>query len=350
MERVLKKIDKVAIFFAVYTLVFLIFFKTLTYTLPFTLAFVFSLILIKPTRFLIIKLKIKRSIASLISTVTFFIFISILLFWGIYHLIQEAVQLAKTIQTYLSTNSALIPNIYDRLYVFYSNLDPSIISTIESNLSSNINKLSNATLNFTTTLLGGIISIFSSIPYVVMVIFFTLISTYYFTKDMSTVKEKIIHMIPSEKNNEIISTVQESKKMLLNYAFSYLIVVFITFLITLTGFSIIRVKYALLLSFLSAIFDILPIVGMGLIYIPIALIFLFYQNYVSAVAIIALYLLANITRQIVEPKIVSTSLGVHPVAILAALFIGVMANGVLGMFFCIFLVIFYNVLHRTGVL
>lgn len=350
MDRLFKKIDKIAIFFIVYTVIFIGFFKTLTYTLPFVLALIFSLILMKPTKVLVNKFKVKRSIASLITTIAFFIIITLLLLWSAAHLIQETTQLAKNIQLYLSNNSNLFPNFYKKIYTYYSNLDPSIINAIEKNLSSTITKVSNATISVTSAILGGIISFFSSIPYIFMVIFFTLISTYYFTKDITGFKEKVFSYIPSEKNDKIYNTVNETKKMLTHYFLSYLIIVLISFLVTLVGFLVLGVKYAVLLSFLSAIFDILPILGMGTIYVPLAIIYFFSKNYFVAAGILILFILASTVRQIVEPKIVSTSLGVHPVAILAALFIGLMANGVSGMIFCVFLVIFYNVLNRADIL
>jgi predicted PurR-regulated permease PerM len=138
--------------------------------------------------------------------------------------------------------------------------------------------------------------------------------------------------------------------MLVHYFFSYLGVVSITFVITLAGFMGLGVRYTLLLSFLAALFDMLPILGMAMIYIPVAIVFFLTGNYFVGVAVLVLYVIAMVVRQIVEPKIVSTSLGVHPVAIIAALFIGLMANGILGMIFCVFLVIFYNVLNKAGVL
>ncbi len=350
MEALLKKIDKLAIFFIMYTIIFLVFFKTLTYTLPFTLALIFSAILAKPTKTLVNKLKIKNALASLVTTVTFFIVIMGLLIWGISNLSQEAIQLAKNTQIYVSNSHDLFSNFYEKIYRYYSNLDPTITTTIEKNFSSTLTKVSNATISITSAILGGIISFFSSIPYIFMVIFFTLISTYYFTKDMTNAKDRVLKIMPTEKNHKIYDTINETKRMLVHYFFSYLIIVSITFLITFAGFLGLGVRYALLLSVLSAIFDMLPILGMAMIYIPVALVFFLSKNYFVGMAILVLYLLAMVVRQIVEPKIVSTSLGVHPVAIIAALFIGLMANGILGMIFCVFLVIFYNVLNRAGVL
>jgi len=111
------------------------------------------------------------------------------------------------------------------------------------------------------------------------------------------------------------------------------------------------VKYAVILSIIAAIFDILPILGIGGIYIPLALIYMFIQkDYFTSFGILIWYIVVTVVRQILEPKIVSSSLGIHPVAVLASIFIGLKVNGLSGMFFCIFLVVFYKVLKSVEVL
>ncbi len=112
-----------------------------------------------------------------------------------------------------------------------------------------------------------------------------------------------------------------------------------------------KVKYAVILSIICAIADLLPILGIGTIYIPLAIIYFFFiKNYIAAFGIIISYVLVSIIRQIIEPKIVSSSLGIHPVAVLAALFIGLKANGLSGIVFCIFLVVFYNIFKKVDIL
>jgi len=65
---------------------------------------------------------------------------------------------------------------------------------------------------------------------------------------------------------------------------------------------------------------------------------------------IILYILAVIIRQVIEPKIVSSSLGIYPLAIIIAIFIGLKAYGFIGMIFTVFLVVFYTVLQKVGVM
>ncbi|MBE6065643.1 sporulation integral membrane protein YtvI [Clostridium cochlearium] len=351
MEYLLKKIDKMIVFFIIYTISFLVFFKTLKYSLPFVLAFIFSIILKKPTEFLIKKFNLKNSISSFITTLIFFTIIIFSLYFSTTSLIKEGIDLGKNTQIYISNNSKNISVFLRNLEKYYYNLDPAILKTISNNLLTMLSKVSDYTVVITTKLVQITISFLSYIPYIFMLIIFTLISTYFFTKDLTSAKNKFFSIIPIDKSDKISTILNESKKLLVNYAFSYLIIILITFIETLIGFLILRINYALILSIIAAIFDILPILGIGSIYIPLALVNLFIKkDYFTALGLIIWYLIVTIIRQILEPKIVSSSLGMHPVSILAAIFIGLKAAGISGMFFCIFLVVFYKVLHNVKIL
>ncbi|MBC2582220.1 sporulation integral membrane protein YtvI [Clostridium sp. DJ247] len=351
MSELLNKIDKIFLFFVLYTIIFMAFFRTLNYTLPFVLALLCAMILKKPTLFIVNKFKIKNSIASLITTIIFFALIIFIFSWGITNITQEAIQLGKTTQLYLSKNSSDIYNSFNKLQKYYNNLDPYIIYTIENNFSSFINKLSTITVSITGKLVSILITFLTSVPYILMVILFTLLTTYFFTKDITSNENKILSIIPENKTDKLYYIYVEAKKMLTSYMLSYMLIIGITFIETLIVFIVFRVKYAAILSVICAIADLLPILGIGAIYIPLAIIYFFIvKNYIVAFGIIISYIIISIVRQIIEPKIVSSSLGIHPVAVLAALFIGLKANGLSGIIFCIFLVVFYNILKRVEIL
>ncbi|MHC6181532.1 sporulation integral membrane protein YtvI [Clostridium sp. JNZ X4-2] len=351
MKELINKMDKFLLFFIIYTIIFLLFFGTLNYTLPFILALICALILRKPTLFIIRKLKIKNGIASLITTTVFFSVILIVLSFGIIVLTQEAIQFGKNIQVYISGNSSNIENSLYRLQKYYNNLDPYIINSIEKNFAGFINKASNLAVSFSGKLVSYLVNLVATIPYLLMVILFTLLTTYFFTKDMTSSKMNISNLLPDNKTTKVLRIYNESKKMLGNYLLSYMIIISLTFIETLLVFSIFKIKYALILSSICAIADILPIIGIGIIYIPLALIYLFAtNNYVICIGLIISYLLVSIIRQIIEPKIVSSSLGIHPVAVLASLFIGLKINGLLGVIFCISLVIFFNIFRKLDML
>ena len=51
-----------------------------------------------------------------------------------------------------------------------------------------------------------------------------------------------------------------------------------------------------------------------------------------ALSLLAIYLVITIIRNIIEPKIVGSQLGLHPVVTLCSMFVGAQLLGVVGMF------------------
>ncbi|NFV68468.1 sporulation integral membrane protein YtvI [Clostridium botulinum] len=351
MDKFIEKLDKLILFFIIYTISFLVFFKTLPYTLPFVLAFLFALALKKPTNYLIEKLKVKNSLASFIITLVFFSIIITLLFRGINSLVHEVIDFGRNAQVYLYSHEQEISNYVDNIYRYYLNLQPSIIDSIEKTIGNSFSKISNIIVFITSKIVSSFIKLLGSIPYILMIILFTLLSTYFFTKDLTKHKNKISEILFNKSSSKFSQIYIESKKMLSNYILSYLILIGITFFETLIVFLIFDIKYSIIFSIIAAIADFLPILGIGTIYIPLALIYiLIYKNYVVGIGLLICYAFVSIVRQILEPKLLSSSLGLHPVAVLAAIFIGLKANGISGMFFCLFFIVFYNILRKVELL
>jgi len=153
-----------------------------------------------------------------------------------------------------------------------------------------------------------------------------------------------------ENNEKMFIALKEGQKMLGKYCFNFLILVFLTFLWTYIGFSIFDVKYAFLLSILSALMDILPVVGMPMVYYPVAIVFFINGNIIAGVGILILYVIVFVFRQVLEPKLMSSSLGISPISTLIAIFVGLQLNGFSGMIFCMMLVVFYSVLKKVDIL
>lgn len=352
MEKTLEKMDKVFFFFIIYTLVFFIFFKTLAYTLPFVLAFLFAFFLRRPTRFLMRKFKLSASLSSLITSVVFYTVLFLTLTLLIVSIISEISTFIQKITLYVNSQNISLEDTFAQLQKYYSNLHPSITAAIEKNLSNITTKIGTIVTGLLNWVISFITSLATSIPYLAMLFIFTLTSTYFFTKDISSShNSQIVSNHFSKNSTRILYIFNESKKMIFNYVKSYLIVIGITFLVTLIGFIVFGVDYAFILSLLCAILDLLPVVGMAMVYIPLIFVYGFIQgNIFKAVALGVLYLIVLVVRQIIEPKIVSSTLDIHPVAVLASFFIGLKMAGFTGMIYCLFLVVFYNIFKKVEVL
>ena len=106
----------------------------------------------------------------------------------------------------------------------------------------------------------------------------------------------------------------------------------ITFAELSVGLSIIRIENAVLIAFVISIFDILPVLGTGGIMIPWTIIAALQGNYSLALGLLIVYIIITIIRNILEPKIVGSQVGLHPLVTLMSLFVGAQLFGVLGLF------------------
>lgn len=355
IQNLQRKFEKYILFFIIYTFTFLVFFKTLKYTLPFVLAFGFALILKFPTRFLMNKLKFKNWLASLLSTIIFFTLLLIILTLLILCLTSEIIKLSGYLQNLMSNNSSwffdYISQAQDWVENLNINIDPSLWDSINKTFSSSFKTFISGAVSATTAILQSFLKALSYVPYIVMTIVFTLMSTYFFTKEVANKSsKKFIEKILPRGSTKFFQVIYHARKMILNYCLSYMILIFTSMFLTFIGFCFLKIDYALVLSIIAGLLDLLPIVGMAMIYIPLALFAFSSGNYFVTISLIALYALVCIVRQILEPKVISSSLGINPVASLAALFIGLQINGFSGVIFCMFLVVTYNILKKVEIL
>ena len=358
MNLFLKKIEYLLIFFIAYTLIFLTFFSTLKFTIPFILALIFSFILREPTRFLIRKLKMKGWLASLLTTSIFFILIVTGTTLLIFVLVIEISEIIKYLQNLLSIYGSDFTNYFSNIQnainefnIFNIDLDPKIITIIKNNLATSLDSLINGALNISTSVLESILKYLGYVPYILIATICTIISTYFFTKAISANNngQTLKKFLPN-KSDKAKSIFEHSKHMLINYTVSYMFIIFLSMAFTFIGFYILGIDFALILSIIAGILDLLPIVGMAMVYIPLAIINILNGNTLIAILILVLYGLVCLFRQIIEPKIMASSLGIHPVLSIAALFVGMQLGGFIGVIFCLFLVVSYNILKKVNII
>ena len=78
--------------------------------------------------------------------------------------------------------------------------------------------------------------------------------------------------------------------------------------------------------------DFIPYIGVGTVFIPWILYQFFTEQFMLTIQLSILYIIVIIARQILEPKILASSIGIHPLIALIILFIGIQSFGILGVF------------------
>ena len=108
-------------------------------------------------------------------------------------------------------------------------------------------------------------------------------------------------------------------------------IMFIVFVILTAGLLVLRVPYAVLAAAGIAVLDFLPMLGTGTILIPWAVLWALSGKLSSAAGLVILYAVTQVTRQLIQPKMVGDSIGMDAMTTLIFLFIGYRMAGLIGM-------------------
>ncbi len=176
-------------------------------------------------------------------------------------------------------------------------------------------------------------SLASALPAFFLLVVITLIAGFYLCMDGERITSNIVQVFPRSVQMRLSAFKRTVSDVCKRYLRAYLYLFLLTFFLLLIGLLILGVKYALLLSFLIALADLLPVIGVGSIMIPWGLILLLQKNYYIGFGLLILYLIISLVRQIAEPRIIGKSLGLHPLLALLASYAGLTLFGFWGMLF-----------------
>jgi predicted PurR-regulated permease PerM len=113
-------------------------------------------------------------------------------------------------------------------------------------------------------------------------------------------------------------------------------------------FLILKVDHAVLISFLIALVDLLPVLGLGIVFIPWSIISIIGGDVWFGIALIVAYVVLTFVRNLIEPKLIGKQVGIHPFVALLALYLGLKLFGIIGVFVLPLSVILLKSEHDAG--
>ena len=185
------------------------------------------------------------------------------------------------------------------------------------------------------SLLSSLASIISGwvrvVPKVVLFIIITVVASVYFSVDLEGINAAIKAVIPKSTAARLIKFKDGFISFGLKYLRAYLILMSVSFVVVLLGLTLLKVKYALLLALVIAMLDVLPVIGVGTVIIPWSVFCFAIGRGGLGAGLLVLLLVHEIVRQVIEPKILGKSLGIHPLITLILLYVGLAVFGVTGL-------------------
>lgn len=245
-------------------------------------------------------------------------------------------------------NSDSIQNIINRVISIY-NENPVYKDTINSNLTSYGKTATDFLAYMAKFLLDGLLKLFSSLPTLATIIIVALLASFFISNDWLKLKGKLHAWTPDMIIKPTIVVWGNLQKALFGYVRAQLILISITAVFVMVGLLILGAPYAITIGFLIGLVDLLPYLGTGTVMVPWIIIEFIQHDYYMGIGLSVLYGIILVARQILEPKVLATSIGLEPLPTLMAMYIGLKLFGFLGLIIGPVSFLLISTFHQSGV-
>jgi len=293
------------------------------FLMPFVLAFVFFLILSPVVDLVQQRLRLPRNLACILTILlTAGILVALLVIIG-----TEVYSIAEGVVADFMSGSG-----YDGLIYLSDRINEIFGAKVD---------LAGSFKNLIMPVLSGAINLIKPIaagaPQVFVSVIMFILTTYFLISDKDKIKDFFNKATKNKLSALTAGFKKVSKKSILKYLRAQMIIMLITLTELIIAFTIIEwigildLKHTFVIVFGIAILDALPVFGTGAVLIPWSIYGIVVGNFPLAIAMLAIYIICLTVRQLIEPKIVGESLGMHPLITLLSMYIGLKTIGITGM-------------------
>lgn len=304
--------------------------------LPFIIAWGIGCAVAPAADFLAARTRLPRRVTGGFVAAFMLIFLVAGLFLAADALLSELAGLAKGFPLIVGRAEDILSDLADRIVGFLSSL-PVVGGIIGSEENGELRRMIRETVagalgSLASSLPGRLPGILtqavSKVPTVMLSLGVTVVAGFCFSAGGAG---KGAELLPDGIRKRVKGIASHIARAFRGWARAYLLIMVMTFCELLVGLLILRVEYAFLIALVIAAIDILPLLGAGTVLIPWAAVCLFQKNFGLGTGLIILWGVITVIRQLAEPKIVGSSLGLPTLVSLFSMFAGFRLAGFLGM-------------------
>ncbi len=333
MKSIKEKLQNVAVPLFSLTLILFLIYMGARYLLPVLLPFLVAYFLAIPVRRMSheIAKKIRlpyRMVGLFLILLLLGLVFSFLGYLG-YRLVSEGMEGLR----YLSDNPETVTEIYDTVQSFFANIVDKIpLIGGQAEGRDGVNEmLREGIYEIIKGLLGYIGGLVEHLPSVLVSVIVTVITAVYCVVDEERVDGLLFSAFSERGRERAMKTENQILSVLGKCVRAYLVIFVMNLIFLAVGLSVLRVEYAVLLAFVFSLVDLLPVVGIGLALIPWGIYSIAVGKTAFGIALLAMYLVITVLRQLIEPRLVGQGTGLHPLLILVSLVVGGRLFGLFGL-------------------
>lgn len=274
-----------------------------------------------------------RGLVSLILVLIIFGSLLFLIGFAVVGLWNEVDQLIQLFQTLYSGGYRAFEDINQ----FVQTL-PEPIRNMVPAITENLNQ-------FVIGLLIEVLNFVKQIPNTFFTWILAAMTAFFVCRDKREIARFITGLMPKSWHTKFFVLKHQVVQGLFAYLKAQLILMWISACIAISGFLLVNQAYAWVLGILVGLFDLIPVLGPAAVFLPVIIFNLFSGLTAKGIFIGLVWLILMVIRQIWEPQIMGSQIGLHPLSATAALYLGVKAMGAAGFIFGPIIAIFGKAIY-----
>lgn len=300
-------------------------------TLPFWIGLAIAALLRPVSLLFSQKLHLRRRRAAAFVMSLFYLLLGLLLWLALLLVWSWLSSLtARAPELYRSVFLPAIADFFEWLSRFLSRFSPDLVQTVALWRQSFSTAAAQLSAFFSSVLLQLCHSFAARAPHFFFGVVVTILCSNFISLDYPRVTQFLVRLLPPT----VRSPVCELKTFLFSTLFcmakAYLILMAVTFSALSLGLWLLGVQNFFPIALLTALLDLLPVIGTGFVLIPWAILSLMQGNRLLGFGLLLLYLCVNLLRSLLEPKLVGNSIGLPPLVTLLSIYAGLRLFGIAG--------------------
>lgn len=322
---------------ALAVLLFIVFLlpKLLVFFMPFVVGFVLSLIANPVVRFLEKKINIKRKYGTMLIIVLVIAAVALLCYGagaalaaGFRGFMEYLPTMSANAEIEIVAAMDSIERTFQKIPMFQDfNIDQ-----LEAVVTEALSGFVAGEDGVTVTAISGFAR---SLPNMLVSGIMGFLATYFFIADRDKLEDLLTKRLPKSFQEKTVQVYGHMLKAVGGYFQAQFKIMGVIYVVITIGLILLRVNYAWLIGFGIAFLDMLPVFGTGTVLTPWAVVKFFSGNYMTAAGMIVLYVVSLLVHQLIQPKMIGSSVGMNTFATLFFMYIGYQFSGVIGMIIAI---------------
>ena len=283
-------------------------------------------------RFFDKKLNVKRGITSLVLDLVLVAFFVWFIVWLIEMIVEmfstSGEDMLKTIESVVDTTTAAINSLKE----YTEDMSPGIRDFVNNTILGGLGtSLSDYGKELTLKITEFITKMATRLPSFVVYTSFLATTLFFITRDYDHIRSYLPGGSRRRQDSNTTKLTNSAVQSLIGYLKVQTFFALMVLVVSLIVLNLLHFQYANAISLIAGFLEMIPMIGAGLLYIVMGIVFLLTDSTSAGIQVLLLTGFLQLVRKILEPKIMSNSMRITPLESLIGMFVGMRIGGILGL-------------------